>query len=607
MPRNPPRWWVMHRTGGAWKDLEVTDDAEDDYYVTLLRMRRSTFNRLLRVLAPHLEKQVTRWRKPLPPAQVLAYALHRWAHGDSNLNSSWTYGMGKTSGLRAGRDVSKAIIRCFGSVIGFGTFEERHRRMQKFTALGFPNCWGCIDGTHVFVDKPKKKDGDEFMGGHKRRFSIVAQSVFDTDLRILDLCYGFPGTVADGRVLRNSSLWRRGVSGELFTQDPEDSTRHLRPEIPGVPGGYLLADAGYPTLAWLVVPYGHSYVDPRTKIFDSRHKVVRSLVEQGIGLFKTRFQYFYRPHVCDLKIEGDEFWAACIVHNLLQAWGDLPEEYVPPPDAGSETQPPPSRAVAGELRVSEHVSPFNQGGRLWRRLEDAARRRVWGARGWIEKWMSAHQELQVLHRFLVKWGDDITVVLKDGGEKWRTEHNHSHYCARRWCKAVGSRLRQSRLNVCNCCNDVVDKLSQWRSEYMKFTKLINALKDRNDELQCELQKAREQHAYLETQLQDAIAAIAEARDQRDLAWHCYDEQFAEMTSDGPCDVDALAEDVHVVTLEDGGDGAAPSGDEGHVAKCTRCKSLQTKVEELGVKLEGMRWANTLLQEPPSFWNEVFED
>ncbi|GBG64918.1 hypothetical protein CBR_g48666 [Chara braunii] len=232
---------------------------------------------------------------------------------------------------------------------------------------------------------------------------------------------------------------------------------------------------------------------------------------------------------------------------------------------------------------------------------------VHGAQTLSDALLSVHQELQVLHRFLVKRGDDITVVLKDGGEEWRTEHSHSHYCARRWCKAVGSRLRQSRLNVCNWCNDVVDKLSQWRSEYMKFTKLINALKDRNDELQCELQKAREQHAYLETQLQDAIAAIAEARDQRDLAWHYYDEQFAEMTSDGPCVVDTLAEDVHAVMLEDGGDGAAPSGDEGHVAKCTSCKSLETKVEELGVKLEGMRWANALLQEPPSFWNEVFED
>ncbi|GBG72299.1 hypothetical protein CBR_g11227 [Chara braunii] len=245
--------------------------------------------------------------------------------------------------------------RCFREAVGFGTYEARHRRMGKFAALGFPNCWGCIDCTHVFVEKPKKKSGDDFMGGHRLRLSIVAQLVFDTDLRILHLCYGFPGTVADGRVLRNSSLWRRAVSGELFTPDPEDPMMHLRPEIPGVPGGYLLADIGYPTSAWLVVSFGHNHVELRTKIFDSQHKVVRPLVERGIGLFKMQFQYFYRPHVCDLKIEGDEFHAACIVHNLLQDWGDLLEEYVQPSDFGSSTQPPPSRAIASELRAVRHL------------------------------------------------------------------------------------------------------------------------------------------------------------------------------------------------------------------------------------------------------------
>ncbi|GBG65142.1 hypothetical protein CBR_g49504 [Chara braunii] len=325
LPQNSPRWWVMRRSGDVWKDLEIVDDAENDHYVSQIRMRRSNFNRLRHVLAPHLAKKVTKWRAPLPPAQVLAYALHRWAHGDSHLHSTSAYGMGKTSGLRALREVGDASIEHFPAAVGFGSYAVRHKRMQKFAAAGFPNCWGCIDDTHVFVDKPKKKDGDEFMAGHKKRFSIVAQLVFDLDLRILDMCYRFPGTVADGRVLRNSSLFRKAVRGGLFQAKSSDPTRHLRPTVPGVPNGYLLADAGYPTLSWIVVPYGIHNPPVEIKVFDDTHKLVCSCAEHGNGVLMMRFQYFYRPHVCDIRIEGKEFQAACILHNLLLSWGDLPE------------------------------------------------------------------------------------------------------------------------------------------------------------------------------------------------------------------------------------------------------------------------------------------
>ncbi|GBG59589.1 hypothetical protein CBR_g49849 [Chara braunii] len=60
MPRELPRWWVMRRAGGLWEDLRVRDDAEEDHYMALLRMNRSTFEMLVQILTPHLQRQVTR-------------------------------------------------------------------------------------------------------------------------------------------------------------------------------------------------------------------------------------------------------------------------------------------------------------------------------------------------------------------------------------------------------------------------------------------------------------------------------------------------------------------------------------------------------------------
>ncbi|GBG83652.1 hypothetical protein CBR_g37454 [Chara braunii] len=276
--RASPRWWVMRRSAGLWKDLVPDDDAQDDHYLSLLRMRRSTFNRLLRKVGPLLEREVTtteggdhylsllrmrrstfnrllrkvgpllerevtRFRLPLPPDKKLAYALHRWAHGDHHLHSCSGYGLGKTSGLRAIMEVAEAINASYPNAVGFGGYPERHARMQKFKALGFPNCWGCINRMHVYVDKPRSKDGDEYCSGRNNRFSVVAQLVVDADLKILDFCYGFPGTVGDARVLKNTSLYRRALKGHLFLDDVDDPFLVQGDAIPGVPGGYLLGDA----------------------------------------------------------------------------------------------------------------------------------------------------------------------------------------------------------------------------------------------------------------------------------------------------------------------------------------------------------------------------
>ncbi|GBG78554.1 hypothetical protein CBR_g27779 [Chara braunii] len=341
-PRALPRWWVMRRAAGLWKDLVAADDAENDHYLGLLRMRRSIFNRLLRKVGPLLEKQVTKFRLLLPPAKKLAYALDRWAHGDGHWHSSSGYSMGKTSALQAVREVAEAIHAAFPNVVGFGGLEERHRRMQRFRALGFPNCWGCIDCTHVYVDKPRSADGDDYCSGRNNRFFVVAQLVVDSELQILDFCYGFLGTVGDAWALKNTSLYRRALKGSLFVDLPDDPFRAERPSIPSVLGGYLLGDGGYPNLPWIVIPYGQQpHLTRAMQRFDALHKIVRSWVERFFGVFKMRFQYSYRPHITDMSREKLELRACCIIHNLLQAWGDMPEVDGELSDASSPDGPPP--------------------------------------------------------------------------------------------------------------------------------------------------------------------------------------------------------------------------------------------------------------------------
>ncbi|GBG89741.1 hypothetical protein CBR_g49593 [Chara braunii] len=101
LPRATPRWWMRRRSGGTWEDLRVCDDATDDYFREKLRMSRRVFMEISKACAPHVQRQVTFYREPLQPEQIVAYALYRWGTGESYDNRTSSFNMGRTSRVRA--------------------------------------------------------------------------------------------------------------------------------------------------------------------------------------------------------------------------------------------------------------------------------------------------------------------------------------------------------------------------------------------------------------------------------------------------------------------------------------------------------------------------
>ncbi|GBG63553.1 hypothetical protein CBR_g38620 [Chara braunii] len=110
LPRSMPRWWIRRRTGGTWEDLRLCDNATDDHFREKLRMLRRVFMEISEACAPLLQRQVTFYREPLPPEQIVAYALYRWATGESYDNNTSSFGIGRASGILVVRDVTNAFI-----------------------------------------------------------------------------------------------------------------------------------------------------------------------------------------------------------------------------------------------------------------------------------------------------------------------------------------------------------------------------------------------------------------------------------------------------------------------------------------------------------------
>ena len=67
----------------------------------------------------------------------------------------------------------------------------------------------------------------------------------------LNVSTGFPGSMHDSRVLKNSSLFHETEEGNILS-NPIDVTEKTKV------GPVLLGDGGYPLNKWLVKPYTFS-------------------------------------------------------------------------------------------------------------------------------------------------------------------------------------------------------------------------------------------------------------------------------------------------------------------------------------------------------------
>ncbi|GBG69403.1 hypothetical protein CBR_g4096 [Chara braunii] len=279
-PQQTPRWWIKQCAGGTWEDLRQCDDATNEYYRQKLRMSMAMFKQIVAALATFVEKKVTHYRTPLPAKQVIAFAPYRWEYGETYESGTSAFGIGRATGLQFIRDVTSALLQAHPDAIKWPVGRRRAQILRAFRDKGFPNCFGAIDCTHIYIDKPVGAPSANYYD-RNHKFFVQAQVVVDLDLRILDVHVGYPGSVHDVRVLHNSQLWRRAQTGELFDAAPENLPHGV------VTRGYLLGDNGYPgACPWIVQPYGGIDQCPDEERFDNRQKVARGCVERAFGRLK---------------------------------------------------------------------------------------------------------------------------------------------------------------------------------------------------------------------------------------------------------------------------------------------------------------------------------
>lgn len=143
--------WIRQRSGVWWQ--HVFSSWTDCEWKANFRMRRTSFLQLCNSLQPHLQRQTTSFRKPVPVDQRVAICIWRLATNVEFRTISHLFGIGQSTAVSITNHVASAIVKNLLSLfIRTPSEQEFESIIQGFRdRWGFPQCGGAIDGTHIGI------------------------------------------------------------------------------------------------------------------------------------------------------------------------------------------------------------------------------------------------------------------------------------------------------------------------------------------------------------------------------------------------------------------------------------------------------------------------
>ncbi|KAM7163464.1 uncharacterized protein RBU57_007784 [Macrochelys suwanniensis] len=304
------RFWARE-TSTEWWDHIVMQVWDDEQWVQNFRMRKATFMGLCEELVPALRCKDTRLRAALTVEKRVAIAIWKLATPDCYRSVANQFGVGKSTVGIVLMQVCKAINRILlRRTVTPGNVQDI---VAGFEQMGFPNCRGAIDGTHIPILAPPHL-ASEYIN-RKGYFSMVLQVLVDHRGRFIDINAGWPRKVHDARIFRNTALFQKMQSGTFF---PDRKITVGEIEMPTV----ILGDPAYPLMPWLMKPYAGS-LDTSKEWFNYRLSWCRMTVECAFGHLKGRWRsLFGKLDLAEHSIPA-VISACCTLHNICEGKGEM--------------------------------------------------------------------------------------------------------------------------------------------------------------------------------------------------------------------------------------------------------------------------------------------
>ncbi|XP_070212370.1 putative nuclease HARBI1 [Littorina saxatilis] len=165
---------------------------------------------------------------------------------------------------------------------------------------GLHGVLGVIDVLHVRVEAPD--DHTDYYTNQQGETTVLLQTVTDHQLRFLHCCTGWPGSVSEVSVLKDSDLFS-DVQTQVTTYFPDDS--------------YVIGDEAYPLTEWLMTPYNDD--DSLSVVHHRFNAACRTALQNSASVYTLLMKRFPRLDFLDLEDMQSmlvTILVCCALHNF---------------------------------------------------------------------------------------------------------------------------------------------------------------------------------------------------------------------------------------------------------------------------------------------------
>ncbi|XP_046845606.1 protein ALP1-like [Xenia sp. Carnegie-2017] len=172
---------------------------------------------------------------------------------------------------------------------------------------------GCIDGTHIPIQRPHVESQDYF--NYHRLFSLSVEAVCDAKGLFMDEECRWPVSVHDAKVFSNSFFGKKLHSGQL-----PQTFNNLLPGHNKIPN-YVIGDSAYPLLPYCIKEFQSCKSDVEM-IFNNLLKCSRNPIECPFGRTKARWSILSRTMELKLTTEPNVVLACFVLHDFCKLYHD---------------------------------------------------------------------------------------------------------------------------------------------------------------------------------------------------------------------------------------------------------------------------------------------
>ncbi|XP_027011351.2 protein ANTAGONIST OF LIKE HETEROCHROMATIN PROTEIN 1 [Tachysurus fulvidraco] len=332
--RRSPAIWAYPRSEHWWQT--IVPDFTPQQFLLNFRMAPETFEYICSRVKHVMERRNTNFRLCVSSRKRVAIAIWKLATGSEYRTISHLFGVGLSTVFNCVQEFCNAVITML--LPYHIRFPDADKLLEMSTFFNnrwrVPQCVGAIDGTHIPIIAPEDRPQDYY--NRKGWHSVVLQAVVDGKGLLWDVCVGYPGSVHDARVLRQSHLWEVLSDGELLGQ--------TKVTISGYDlGYYLIGDPAIPMQKWLMKPFSDTgRLTPEQHTYNYRLSSAWSVVEMSFGRLKGRWRCLLKRNDCKVELCKTMAVTCCVLHNICEEHGDnFTEEHT----NRTENIQPPVQAV----------------------------------------------------------------------------------------------------------------------------------------------------------------------------------------------------------------------------------------------------------------------